>query len=79
MIELLKFNSHPGAENAKKLFDIGPTHFAVTVDNLDETVSKLKKEEIGFLSEPKVSPDAYAKVVFCKAPEGTFVELVEVL
>ena len=34
---------------------------------------------IEFISNPKISPDGYAKVAFCKAPEGTFIELVELL
>ena len=35
--------------------------------------------KIQFNSSPQISPDGYAKVVFCRAPEGTMIELVEVL
>lgn len=36
-------------------------------------------DSIEFISPPQVSPDSYAKVAFCQAPEGTYIELVELL
>ena len=79
LVELLQFNSHSGDEKNKQIYDIGPSHLAFTVNNLDESYEILKNAGIEFNSEPQLSPDGYAKVIFCKDPDGTLVELVEVL
>ena len=82
LIELLEFKSHRGDisfEKTYNLFRIGPTHVALTVSDLTALYSHLINKSIEFISEPQISPDGYAKVAFCKAPEGTFLELVEVL
>lgn len=82
LIELLEFKSHRGdvhAEKDYKLYRIGPTHVALTVENLSELYIKMLDANIEFISEPKISADGNAKVVFCKAPEGTYFELVQIL
>ena len=79
MIELLKYHSHPGEQSSRKICDIGLTHIAFTVDDLDREYKKLQKEGVLFNSPPQLSPDGYAKLAFCRAPEGTLIELVEVL
>jgi len=82
MIELLKFYSHPKDLNLNvdnQLVNIGCSHFALTIDNLDKLYQKLKKKKVYFLSEPQTTSDNGVKVVFCKDPDGTFIELVEVL
>ena len=40
---------------------------------------ELMEKGVLFNSEPQHSPDGYAKVTFCKDPDGSLVELVEVL
>jgi len=79
MIELLKYHSHAAEQAVREICEIGISHIAVTVDNLDGEYKRLKERGIPFNSSPQVSPDGYAKVAFCRAPEGTFIELVEVL
>jgi len=79
MIELLKYQSHPAERTVREICEIGISHIAFTVGNLDVEYKKLKDQGIPFNSPPQVSPDGYAKVAFCRAPEGTFIELVEVL
>ena len=79
MIELLEYYSHSKKLEPDQIVDIGIRHIAFTVDNLDSEYQRLKAEGIFFNSSPEVSPDGYAKVAFCRAPEGTFIELVEVL
>lgn len=79
MVELLKYHSHPEEQKRREICEIGISHIAVTVDNLDTEYIELKDEGIQFNSSPQLSPDGYAKVAFCRAPEGTLVELVEVL
>jgi hypothetical protein len=34
---------------------------------------------VEFISAPEVSENGDVKVAFCKAPEGTYIELVELL
>ena len=79
MIELLDFSMNNKVMKEKNINDIGPTHLAFTVDDVDKMYSDFIDDGIEFISDPKISPDGYAKVAFCKAPEGTFIELVELL
>lgn len=80
-LELLKFNSVNASKSKRKLKpdDIGITHFAITVDDLDKYYNYLKKNGIIFLSSPEVSVDKRAKVVFCRDYENNLIELVEVI
>jgi len=79
MIELLKYHSHPAEQKMREICEIGISHIAFTVDDLDIEYETLKNKGIQFNSPPQLSPDGYAKVTFCRAPEGTLIELVEVL
>ena len=63
----------------RKIIDTGPTHMAFTVDDLDEIYKSFSENGIEFISAPKISPNGFAKVAFCSAPEGTYIELVELL
>jgi catechol 2,3-dioxygenase-like lactoylglutathione lyase family enzyme len=77
MIELLDFSSHKKLLLNQSINDIGPTHLAFTVENIDEIYSDFIDNGIEFISPPTTSADGNVKVAFCKAPEGTFIELVE--
>ena len=77
MVELLHFKNHQEEPTPGSLTNIGCTHFAMTVDNLEETYNNLVMSGVEFVSEPRFSPDGFARVVFCKDPDGTFIELVE--
>jgi catechol 2,3-dioxygenase-like lactoylglutathione lyase family enzyme len=79
LIELLKYHSHPEENKMRKICEIGISHIAFTVDDLAAEYSNLKDQGVQFNSPPQLSPDGYAKVTFCTAPEGTLIELVEVL
>jgi len=79
MIELLYYHSHPKEQKEREICDIGITHIAFTVDDLYRAYALLSAEGIFFNAPPQCSPNGYAKVTFCKAPEGTLIELVEVL
>ena len=79
MIELLKYHSHPAEQKTREICEIGISHIAFTVDDLDIEYENLKNKGVQFNSPPQLSPDGYAKVTFCRAPEGTLIELVEVL
>jgi len=79
MVELLDFNAHKKEKIEKCINDIGPTHLAFTVDDLEEVYSNFTCNGVEFISSPEVSSDGYAKVAFCRAPEGTYIELVQLL
>jgi len=80
LIELLKFKNFKSKKNCnRKIYSTGLTHISMTVKNLDKTYILLKKKKIKFNASPQLSSDKYAKVTFCKGPEGLFIELVEVL
>lgn len=78
-IELLSFSTPQLEERLKVLpYQSGITHFALTVENLDQLYSKMSSI-IKFISEPKVSVDGRAKVVFFHGLDGELVELVELI
>jgi catechol 2,3-dioxygenase-like lactoylglutathione lyase family enzyme len=80
IIELLKFENYQvGKSWSGDLKTTGLTHIALTVDNLDELVKVLIKNEYQTLSDIKVSPNGRVKVVFVKGPEDLMLELVEEL
>ena len=79
MIELLSYTRPSGIKQERKINDIGLSHIALAVKDIDCEYERLRKEAVVFISNPVLSPDGYAKVAFCLAPEGTFIELVEVI
>lgn len=80
LLELLCFHSHPDKPRWEGTpYSTGFTHIALTVEDLDQLVSKLTQEGVSFPAPPQRSPDGYAKVIYAKGPEGVLLELVEIL
>ena len=81
LIELLHFHSHPDKPNWKgDAYSTGFTHIALTVDNLDELLQRMKAAGAAAApAEPQISPDGKVKVIYAKGPEGVLLELVEVI
>ena len=79
LIELLFFGSRGGGSRKIKADSIGLTHVAFEVEDLDKEYLRLKKNGVRFNAPPQYSPDGYAKVTFCKDPDGVLIELVEIL
>lgn len=80
MIELLCFHSHPDQPRWDGTpYSTGFTHIALTVDDLDQLVSKFTQEGFSFPAIPQHSPDGNVKVIYAKGPEGILLELVEIL
>ena len=77
-IELLCFKS-PSPTASTPLNAIGLTHVALNVSDLDELYTRLSDAHVPFNTPPRVSPDGCVKVAFCQDPDGTFIELVELL
>lgn len=80
LIELLLF-SKPLADVSMQtcITRIGLTHLAFSVENIEKAYNQFKEAGLHINSPPQISPDGFAKVFFCRAPEGTFVELVQEL
>lgn len=80
LVELLQFKSPlPQKRKARKIDSVGPSHVAFTVDDIEGTYHRMFKAGVRFNAPPQLSPDGYAKVTFCLDPDGTGVELVQVL
>jgi catechol 2,3-dioxygenase-like lactoylglutathione lyase family enzyme len=80
IIELLKFGKYQVSDSwSGDLKTTGLTHIALTVDNLEELVDNLSKQNYQMLSEIKTSPDNKVKVVFVRGPEEIMLELVQEL
>lgn len=80
LVELLEFKSHPRRPRTdREVYGIGPSHVAFTVSDLDAVCERLSAAGVRSNAPPQRSPDGYAKVAFCEDPDGTPVELVEVL
>jgi catechol 2,3-dioxygenase-like lactoylglutathione lyase family enzyme len=80
VLELLYFQSpRTPAAPRRGLFDAGPSHVAFTVEDLEATFKKLTRAGVPFNAPPQLSPDGLAKVTFCQDPDGTPIELVEML
>ena len=80
MIELLEYASHSETRPpGNRLCEIGPTHVAFTVADVEETYREWSAKGIPSCSRPQLSPDGKATVAFCRDPDGTFLEIVEEL
>jgi len=78
-MELLRYHSHPTAQTGgNRALNTGPTHVALTVDDLTALYAKLTAAGIHFNCPPQQSPDGKVLVTYCADPEGNLVELVEV-
>tara|TARA_Y100000310_G_C20593908_1_gene769514 strand:- start:277 stop:714 length:438 start_codon:yes stop_codon:yes gene_type:complete len=78
LVELIDSSSYGNKKN-RDFFTIGASHFALTVDDLEETYDYLVKNGVKFTAPPQQTPDGFAKVTFCEDPDGTPIELVEVV
>jgi catechol 2,3-dioxygenase-like lactoylglutathione lyase family enzyme len=80
VIELLYYHTHPDNTSWQgQPYSTGFTHIAMTVKDLDSAFSTLSVAGVTFNAPPQLTPDGYAKVTYCKGPEGVLLELVEVL
>ena len=77
MVELISFLKGRVVDRENGINYLGPTHIALTVREIEEKYAFMKKSGVSFLSPPLISPDGSVKVAFCQAPEGTYIEMVE--
>ena len=79
-VELLQYLSHPAdAPKQVNSFDVGCSHLAVQVEDIDKLYQQMLADGVQFNAPPQSDPNAYAKVTYCHDFDGTIVELVQVL
>ena len=82
LIELLQYHSHPDpsassvavASSANKL---GSSHVALTVTDLSTLYKNLIKKGYTCKSEPLVTENGKAKILYAHDPDGAILELIE--
>lgn len=77
IVELLKFKDNPSSNQINNINSFGYTHFALTVDNLNELYYFLLEKKVEFLSSPSLNNTGEFLVCFCKDFENNLIELVE--
>ena len=80
MIELLHYLSHPKSSFTNEINlinEIGCSHFAITVTNIEEVVEKVKDFGCEIIYPTQTSPSGKVKLTFIRDPDGTLVEIVE--
>ena len=78
-IELLEYKNYPGKKRKPVLSnDIGASHFALTVEDIDELYKIRNNFEVSFISAPLISPDGFVKVAYAVLMDECIVELVQV-
>jgi catechol 2,3-dioxygenase-like lactoylglutathione lyase family enzyme len=80
IVELVHFSGRRAASRrGKDTYKTGISHIAFTVEDVAEEHKRLSRAGARFISDPQISPDGCAKVVFCRDMDGVLIELVEVL
>ena len=79
VLELLEYPSHPTEPQDISIINVGVLHIALSVYDSDEVYDHLVKNNVKVLSKPVLSSEKIAKVFFCLDPDGTRVEIVEML
>ena len=79
VLELLEYPSHPTDPLDISIINVGVLHIALSVYNSEKVYEHLVKNNVKVLSEPVLSSEKIAKVFFCLDPDGTRVEIVEML
>jgi len=79
VLELLYFHQPVARDAERRINDLGPTHVAFTVADVDELYRRLKSHNIETISPPLLSEDGAVKLLFGRTPDGTYLEFVEEL
>ena len=79
VLELLEYPTHPSKPVEISIINVGVLHIALRVKDAESAYNHLIKHGVKVLSEPVLSSEGIAKVFFCLDPDGTRVELVEML
>ena len=79
LLELLNYRSHPMRKkiNKQPSNQLGCSHIAITVINLEETTKYIQDAGGSIVNAPRNSPDGTVCVAYCHDPEGVLIEVVE--
>ena len=61
------------------IWNIGCSHIAFTVKNINKVYEELLNHGVHFNCPPCLSPDGSVMYTYCKDPDGTNIELVQVI
>ena len=81
LLQLIKYHSHPHALRLEraKANDLGCSHVAYTVDDIDNACEIIRTAGGSVENLPAIAPDGKVKVAYCYDPEGVLMEIVEVI
>jgi len=79
VIELLEYLSPVMLHHERAMQEKGMSHVAFTVGDLDESYKTLKNAGYECINPPALSLDGSVKVLYCRDPDGTIIELVQEL
>ena len=81
LLELLEYKSHPTDPPNSNYFSNkhGCSHVAFTVDNIEETSSKIISLGGSIVNPPALSDNGCFKVMYCHDIDGILMEIVEEL
>jgi catechol 2,3-dioxygenase-like lactoylglutathione lyase family enzyme len=79
-LELIEYIFPKGEKKVTRTCDIGVTHIAFNVKNIQEMYNRLKKNEVKFKSEPveiPAGPNKGGFTVYLEDPDGIGLEFIE--
>jgi catechol 2,3-dioxygenase-like lactoylglutathione lyase family enzyme len=81
LLELLQYHFHPEQREItkQKSNQLGCSHLAFSVDNIDSICEKIEKIGGSVVNIPALTSDKKVKVAYCHDNEGNLMEIVEVL
>jgi len=81
LLELLQYHSHSEQKEIvkQKSNQLGCSHLAFSVDDVDTICEKIKEIGGSIVNSPALTNDKKVKVAYCHDNEGNLMEIVEVL
>lgn len=80
LLELIEYKNRTSTvdfSHEKRSDDLGFSHVAFTVENLESLYETLRDRGYKSIYPPQLSPDGNVMVMYCCDPDGIIVELVE--
>lgn len=76
-IELFKYYSPEGQSDARRQCDLGYSHFAFVVDDVDAVYEKVIQAGFETVSAPQTLRGGRSRVFYCAEPEGAITEFAQ--
>ena len=80
-LELVQYMSPTGSQSQTNLNDMGASHLAFFVENIEKYYDTMSKKGLRFISAPATLVEdgkVVRKAAFCQDPDNNWLELVEV-